>query len=152
MPPGWDLAFSAHLADTFAMGKYWIPLFLLISSGARAQIVTGGGVIDQDAGSGGIPTRIQKKIGDYVNYLRFRSLDCGFTWRVLSFDLVELYHNLDKGFTASELVCLNTQEGDRIFLTMVSDPAFVPEMMGRYSLTYQEIGELVAFYRRFGEP
>jgi hypothetical protein len=146
-----DLAFFGRLADTFAMVKYWITLFLLVGSGARAQIVTGGGVIDEDLGGGGIQTRIQLKISNYVNYLRFRSLMCGFPSRVLSFDLVETYHNLSEGFTPSQLVCLDTEEGHRLFQTMIYDPAFIPEMMSRYSLTYDEVGNLILFYRRIGE-
>jgi hypothetical protein len=77
---------------------------------------------------------------------------CGFPSRVLSFDLVEAYHKLSEGFTPSQLVCLSTEEVDRLFKIMIYDPAFIPEMMSRYSLTYEEVGDLVAFYRCFGEP
>jgi hypothetical protein len=151
LPPFADLAFFRLLADTFAMGKYWMIGFLLIASGAGAQIVTGGGVVDQDNGGGGISSRIQTKISNYVNFLRFRSLDCGLTLRVLDFDLVGMYHRLSETYSDSQLVCLCSKDGDRLFKIMVSDPAFIPELKRGHVISDEEIDEILRFYAGFGE-
>jgi len=107
--------------------------------------------MDEDAGGGGIPSRVQGKIINYVFYLRLRSLSCGLSWRVLDFDLEGMYHRLSENYAPSELVCLSTEEGSSLFKSMVSDPAFIPEMKRRNSMSDEQIREMIQFYDRFGE-